>query len=72
MINFLMLQFSSLGLPELVVILVVLVLLFGGKRLPELAKGLGQSIREFKRATTESQLEEKGETIANAETKKNV
>ena len=72
MIHFLMLQFSSLGLPELLVILVVLVLLFGGKRLPELAKGLGQSIREFKRATTESQLEEKSETIATTETKKNV
>ena len=70
MIHLLMLQFSSLGLPELIVILVVLVLLFGGKRLPELARGLGQSIREFKRATTESQLEDKAGTTTATETKK--
>ena len=40
----------SIGLPELVVILVVAVLLFGGKKLPELAKGLGEGIKNFKTA----------------------
>jgi sec-independent protein translocase protein TatA len=40
----------SIGLPELVVILVVAMLLFGGKKIPELAKGLGQGIRNFKEA----------------------
>ena len=38
----------SIGLPELLVILVVAVLLFGGKKIPELAKGLGEGIRNFK------------------------
>ena len=38
----------SIGLPELIVILVVAVLLFGGKKIPELAKGLGEGIRNFK------------------------
>jgi sec-independent protein translocase protein TatA len=41
-------MFRSIGLPELVVILVVAVLLFGGKKIPELAKGLGEGIKNFK------------------------
>lgn len=41
------------GGSELIVIILVLLLLFGAKRLPELAKGLGKSIREFKKATSE-------------------
>ena len=40
----------SLGLPEILVILAVAVLLFGGKKIPELAKGLGEGIRNFKSA----------------------
>jgi sec-independent protein translocase protein TatA len=43
----------SIGLPELLVILVVAVLLFGGKKIPELAKGLGEGIRNFKGALKE-------------------
>ena len=45
----------SIGLPELVVILVVAVLLFGGKKIPELAKGLGEGIKNFKGALKEEQ-----------------
>jgi sec-independent protein translocase protein TatA len=41
---------KSIGLPELVVILAVAVLLFGGKKIPEVAKGLGEGIRNFKDA----------------------
>ena len=40
----------GLGAPELVVILIILLVLFGGTKLPGLAKGLGQSIKEFKKA----------------------
>jgi len=38
---------------ELLIVLFVILLLFGGKRLPELARGLGRSIREFRKATHE-------------------
>ena len=43
----------SIGPWELVVILVIAVLLFGGKKLPELAKGLGEGIKNFKNAIKE-------------------
>ncbi|WP_334319581.1 twin-arginine translocase TatA/TatE family subunit [Termitidicoccus mucosus] len=42
----------DVGGPELLLIFFLVLLLFGGKRLPELARGLGKSIREFKRATS--------------------
>jgi sec-independent protein translocase protein TatA len=44
---------GSLGLPELVVIVTILVLIFGANRLPELARGVGRGIRNFKEATRE-------------------
>ena len=40
----------NLGTTELIIILVIILLLFGGAKLPALAKGLGQSIKEFKKA----------------------
>lgn len=43
----------GLGGPEVIVIFAVLLLLFGGSKLPELAKGLGKSIKEFKNASRE-------------------
>ncbi len=49
----------GLGAPELVIILVILLLLFGGAKLPGLAKGLGQSIKEFKNAAKDEPKEEK-------------
>jgi sec-independent protein translocase protein TatA len=43
----------GLGTTELVVILVILLVLFGGSRLPGLAKGMGESIKNFKKAVNE-------------------
>ncbi len=40
----------SIGLPELLIILGIAVLIFGGKKIPEVAKGLGEGIRNFKTA----------------------
>jgi sec-independent protein translocase protein TatA len=40
----------SLGFPELLIVLAVATLLFGGKKIPEVAKGLGEGIRNFKTA----------------------
>ena len=50
-----------MGLPggwELVAILAIVVLLFGGKKIPELAKGIGSGIRNFKKAVKEDDKEE--------------
>jgi sec-independent protein translocase protein TatA len=49
----------GLGPTELIVVLVILLLLFGGSKLPGLAKGLGQSIKEFKNASKDEPKEEK-------------
>lgn len=43
----------GLGLPELIVVFVILFLLFGARRIPELAAGLGQGIRTFKKSLNE-------------------
>ncbi|MCD8483782.1 MAG: twin-arginine translocase TatA/TatE family subunit [Verrucomicrobia bacterium] len=48
---------QGIGGPELLIILLVILLFFGAKRLPELAKGLGKSMREFKKATQDVQEE---------------
>ncbi len=45
------------GGPELIFILVIVLLLFGAKKLPELAKGIGQSLGEFKKAKDEFERE---------------
>ena len=48
-------MFGDIGMPELLVILVIALLVFGPRKLPELARSLGRSINEFKRATNELQ-----------------
>lgn len=48
-----MLGIFNLGGGEIIIILVLVLILFGARKLPELAKGLGQGIREFKKATRE-------------------
>jgi len=46
-----MLAIFNLGGGEIILILAIVLILFGAKKLPELAKGLGQGIKEFKKAT---------------------
>jgi sec-independent protein translocase protein TatA len=46
-------MFQNIGTGELLVIALVITLLFGGKKLPELAKGLGEASREFRKALGE-------------------
>jgi sec-independent protein translocase protein TatA len=48
----------NLGPVEIILIVVVILLLFGAKKLPELAKGLGQGLKEFKTAVKENSDEE--------------
>ncbi|MCX7872627.1 MAG: twin-arginine translocase TatA/TatE family subunit [Verrucomicrobiae bacterium] len=48
---------AMLGWPEIVAILVIVLILFGAKKVPELMKGLGQGIKEFKKASREVQEE---------------
>jgi len=51
-----------LGMPggwELIIIAIVILLLFGGRKIPELMKGLGSGIKEFKKASKEESKEEK-------------
>ena len=48
---FIFLGFMGLGASELIIILVVVLLLFGGRKIPELMKGLGKGIKEFKDAS---------------------
>ncbi|HET9964904.1 MAG TPA: twin-arginine translocase TatA/TatE family subunit [Rubrobacter sp.] len=52
-------MFGSVGMPELIIGLVVILLLFGAKRVPELARGLGSGVREFKKGTQEGEVENK-------------
>lgn len=52
-----------IGTWEIVFTLFIVLLLFGGKRLPELARSLGEGIREFKKASKEIVDEEPGHTI---------
>ena len=65
--------FGSLGGSELLIALVIILLLFGAKRIPELAKGLGSGVREFRQGTRgEDEVEkekkdEKGEELTAGE-----
>ncbi len=44
------------GLPEIIIIVIILLLLFGGRKIPELMRGLGQGMKEFKKATKEEDI----------------
>ena len=57
MANAVFIFLPSLGMTEILLILFLVLLLFGGKKIPELARGLGRGIREFKDASKEIKSE---------------
>jgi len=54
-----------IGAPEIIVILLVVLILFGGKKIPELMQGLGKGIKEFKKATSDSEIGKEIKDIKN-------
>lgn len=52
-------MFGSLGLPELLIILFIVILIFGANRLPGLAKGMGSAIKNFKDGMKDDQADHK-------------
>ncbi|MDO8834072.1 MAG: twin-arginine translocase TatA/TatE family subunit [Vicinamibacterales bacterium] len=46
-------MFGSIGMPELIIVLVIALIIFGPRKLPELGKSLGRSLTEFRRASNE-------------------
>ena len=61
---------GRIGFPEIIVIVLVFILLFGAKKLPELASALGKAIREFKKAGKETEDEIKKSIEEPNETKR--
>ena len=49
---------AVIGMPQIILILIIVLLLFGGKKIPELMKGLGKGVKEFKDASAKPEEEE--------------
>lgn len=56
------------SMPELLIVLAIVVLLFGAKKIPDLAKGMGKGIKDFKKAIKEDEEEPKEIAKSDAET----
>ena len=57
--------FMGLGVKEILVIAVIILLLFGGKKIPELKKGIGSGIKEFKKSVKDDDTKDKEEDKSN-------
>ena len=63
-------MFGPIGVPELLIIVLIIALLFGASKIPKLARGLGQGINEFKRGLKDNKVDDSPKEIEE-ETKKN-
>jgi len=61
---------GNFGLTEIILILLVVVLLFGGRKIPELMKGIGQGMKEFKKASRVEDDDDKMKAEPKVEDKK--
>jgi sec-independent protein translocase protein TatA len=61
---------GNFGITEIILILLVVVLLFGGRKIPELMKGIGQGMKEFKKASRLEDDDDKLKAESKAEDKK--
>ena len=48
----------GIGMPELIIILVIILIIFGAGKLPEIGSGLGKGIKNFKKATAEAEIKD--------------
>jgi sec-independent protein translocase protein TatA len=53
--------FGPIGLPEMLIILTIIVLIFGASRLPEIGRGIGQGIKNFKSSVKDAPADERGQ-----------
>jgi len=58
---------GKIGLTEIILVLLVVVLLFGGRKIPELMKGIGQGMKEFKKASKYDPATDENKEVANKE-----
>lgn len=58
-------MFGNLGTPEIILIIVAILILFGAKKIPEFMRGIGKGMREFKKAVNEVEEDIKGEEKSN-------
>jgi sec-independent protein translocase protein TatA len=56
---------GKIGLTEIILVLLVVVLLFGGRKIPELLKGIGQGMKEFKKASKYDPATDDNKDVAN-------
>ncbi len=61
---------ANIGPTQLIIILLIVVLLFGAKKIPEIAKGLGKGIKDFKGALKEDETDDKGNATASPDAAK--
>lgn len=58
---------GALGPTELIAIVLIVILLFGGRKIPELMKGIGQGMKEFKKASREGDLPDSSKPVSEKE-----